>query len=256
MPLPKAQVLCLWIILLGLCGVGCVPPGGGAQEEESDPDYRVGLNRKQAGNPTRAIESFERALARNPQSAAAHFELGLIYYQDVTNYVAASYHFDRVEKLKPGFRRIDVVRSMIKACKQELVRDAMVGFTVQMQREMERLEQALQDNAALRQEAAQLRAQLSQQEANHPLRVEPVSGNEAGARTAEPLARATTFGVRQEAGLTSPRRAATVYLVKPGDTLYSIARRHGMSAAELRSANPGVVPTLLKSGQELRIPAR
>jgi tetratricopeptide (TPR) repeat protein len=259
MPSPKALILCLWMILLGLCGTGCVPPGGSGQDEEGDPDYRVGLNRKQAGNYTRAIDSFERALAQNPQSAAANFELGLIYYQNVTNYVAAIYHFDRVQRLKPGFRRIDVVRSMIKACKQELVRDAMVGFTVQMQREMERLEQALQDNAALRQEVAQLRAQLSHRETDNSPRTEPGPGDGVRERAADLRTTAPApaqLGMRVESGQTASRRAATIYTVKTGDTLYSIARRHGMSAAELRSANPGVVPTLLRAGQELRIPAR
>jgi LysM repeat protein len=254
----KGLVLYVSILLLGLSGVGCVPPGGSGQNEESDPDFRVGMNRKNSGNYARAIESFERALHRNPQSASAHFELGLLYYQNVTNYASAIYHFDRVDRLQPGFSRIDLVRELIKNCKQELVRDAMGGFNVQMQREMERLERALQENAQLRQEVVQLRAQLGQREPAAASRVDPVVGGGGALKPTEPVGGAVP---RLATSLEPARRAtatgsATVYSVKPGDTLYSIGRRYGLSEVALRAANPGVVPSRLSVGQVLRIPAR
>ena len=253
MTLFKLPLLGLALILLGLGAAGCVPPGGTASDAESDADFRAGASRKQAGNYTRAIESFERVLQKNPASAAAHFELGLIYYQHITNYVAAIYHFDRVQRLQPGFSRIDVVRDLIKVCKQDLVKDAMGGFNVQMQRELERLERVTQENAALRQEIAQLQTQLKEREARpHLTETGLVSSAPEGQRAtrAEPIDEAA---IRQ--AQVPSTRPMTLYTVKRGETIYSIAKRYGLTEAALRAANPTVVPTQMSAGQVLRIPS-
>ncbi len=253
MPSLKTPLLYLATIFLGLCAVGCVPPGGAGTSEENDADFRAGMSRKQAGSYVRAIECFERALQRNPRSAAANFELGLIYYQNVTNYVAAIYHFDRVQRLHPNFSRIDVVRQLVKVCKQELVRDAMGGFTVQMERELERLERVSQENAALRQEVAQLQRQLSQRELMDPR--PRGAGAERGPAPIESVPERTEpYASRDEER--GPLAVGATYTIQAGDTLYSIARRKGLSEAVLRAANPGLVPTRLSVGQSIRIPVR
>ncbi|MFN8596027.1 MAG: LysM peptidoglycan-binding domain-containing protein [Anaerolineae bacterium] len=48
--------------------------------------------------------------------------------------------------------------------------------------------------------------------------------------------------------------SATVYVVQAGDTLSSIARRYGVTAADLASANGLLNPNLIYVGQRLRIP--
>jgi LysM repeat protein len=45
------------------------------------------------------------------------------------------------------------------------------------------------------------------------------------------------------------------YVVVKGDTLAKIAKKNGVSTKALQAANPGVVPTKLKIGQKLTIPA-
>jgi LysM repeat protein len=47
----------------------------------------------------------------------------------------------------------------------------------------------------------------------------------------------------------------TEYAIVKGDTLAKIAKAHGISLKALEDANPGVVPTKLKIGQKLTIPA-
>jgi LysM repeat protein len=49
--------------------------------------------------------------------------------------------------------------------------------------------------------------------------------------------------------------AGAEYTVVKGDTLAVIAKKHGVSLAALQAANPGVIPTKLKIGQKLVIPA-
>jgi len=52
-----------------------------------------------------------------------------------------------------------------------------------------------------------------------------------------------------------PEAATTEYVVVKGDTLGKIARRNSVTLKALEAANPGVVPTKLKVGQKLEIPA-
>lgn len=49
--------------------------------------------------------------------------------------------------------------------------------------------------------------------------------------------------------------AGTEYTIVSGDTLAGIAKKNGISLSALQTANPGVVPTKLKIGQKIVIPA-
>jgi LysM repeat protein len=53
----------------------------------------------------------------------------------------------------------------------------------------------------------------------------------------------------------APETATTEYVVVKGDTLGKIARKNGVTLKALKEANNGVVPTKLKVGQKLSIPA-
>ena len=52
-----------------------------------------------------------------------------------------------------------------------------------------------------------------------------------------------------------PESATAEYTVAAGDTLGKIAKKNGVKLKELEDANPGVIPTKLKVGQKLQIPA-
>jgi LysM repeat protein len=49
--------------------------------------------------------------------------------------------------------------------------------------------------------------------------------------------------------------AGAEYVVAKGDTLAKIAKKNGVTLKALQAANPGVVPTKLKVGQKLALPA-
>ena len=53
----------------------------------------------------------------------------------------------------------------------------------------------------------------------------------------------------------APEPATTEYVVVKGDTLGKIAKRNGLTLKALEAANPEVVPTKLKVGQKISIPA-
>ncbi len=52
-----------------------------------------------------------------------------------------------------------------------------------------------------------------------------------------------------------PSPTPSTYTIKRGDTLLEIARRSGISLAELLAANPGIAPEALSVGQVIQIPA-
>lgn len=52
-----------------------------------------------------------------------------------------------------------------------------------------------------------------------------------------------------------PTPTPSAYTIKKGDTLLEIARRSGISLAELLAANPGIAPEALSVGQVIQVPA-
>ncbi|MDK2821577.1 MAG: hypothetical protein PWP31_1542 [Clostridia bacterium] len=48
----------------------------------------------------------------------------------------------------------------------------------------------------------------------------------------------------------------TLYTIQPGDTLYALSQRFGVSLDRLLAANPGIEPENLKVGQGICIPAQ
>lgn len=54
--------------------------------------------------------------------------------------------------------------------------------------------------------------------------------------------------------LTTPQQRNINYIVRPGDSLYNIARRYNTTVAALYQANPGVSPNSLQIGQTIVVP--
>jgi LysM repeat protein len=83
---------------------------------------------------------------------------------------------------------------------------------------------------------------------NPPVTVPPVSTNVA------PVLPPVNPVVPPAVDNTAPV-AGSEYVVAKGDSLAKIAKKNGVTLKALQAANPGVVPTKLKVGQKLTIPA-
>jgi LysM repeat protein len=255
------KVILRWVLITGLGAgvIGCGPSRDSAADEEKDPHFQTGMTRKQALDYAGARESFEQAVENNPHSAAAHFELGLICYQNVNDWAGAIYHFERFCKLKPDSNKVDAAKQFIAACKQELVREVPLGsISQQLQKEFARLSQ---ENKDLRQQVDQLRQQLAQRapvaQTNPPgpaprpplVSTPPQATPPPAAPPAEALASSEPSPEKSR-----PAPVARTHTVKAGDTVYSIARRYGIQPSALLAANPGVDSRRLKVGQVLTVP--
>lgn len=251
------------ILLLFACvGLnGCFPSTGGSFDEQRDPNLLSGLSRKRGMNYSGAAEAFEKALEANPRSASAHLELALLCYENLGDFAAAIYHFEKYLRLNPKSNRADSIRQYITYCKQELIKGLpMASVNQQLQRELEKMDKLMRENNELRQQVEQLKPQVNQRafvsaagpaspddRAPAPLAQVQPSYNSAPVDSAVPAA------IREAS---SPVSASKTHVVRSGETPYSIARSYGVPVASLLSANPGVDPKRLRPGQPLSVPRR
>src|ERR1043166_1388379 len=150
----------LWALLLVICiGLAsCVPPSQRA-EEEQDPHFLEGKNRINTMDYDGAMQSFERALQANPKSAAAHFELALLYDQKKAEPATAIYHYNSYLQARPRGENAERAKTRIVACKQELARTvSLAPVTQNLQHEFD---QVMEENRRLREEVQKWQAYYS-----------------------------------------------------------------------------------------------
>jgi LysM repeat protein len=235
---------CCLALGCGLVLWGCSPSGTGAMDEEKEPLFLIGRSRVTARDYQGAIEAFEQALETNPRSAAAHFELGILYAEKDSAPAAAIYHYEKFLRLRPNAGNAEIVREQIIRLKQELAKGVLsIPPSIEIQRQ---LEQMAEENRRLRDELDRLRATTAQ--------VQP-----ANRTPSSPLLTAGGAGTtsRRVDSAIRPARttvATRTHQVQAGETLMAIARRYHVKLESLQSVNPGLNPRKLSIGQRLVIP--
>ncbi len=196
------------------------------------------------GDVEGAANLYRQALVSDPGAARAHLDLAFLLHDTMKDYVGAIYHYRGYLHLRPDTQKADMIKNRMRLAEQALAarvlpEDRQVGRTIK------RLEQEV---SSLRKRVGELKAEnvvLKKQLAERP--VAPPVPN----RVVDP-----------EPSIVRPSVAATrttEYVVKPGDTLSSIAVRMYGDAAKWRDivkANKAVMGSgdLVKAGQRLRIP--
>lgn len=252
----RLSVFCraLLFLCLSLWLAGCSPITSETDaDDRKNPDLAKGLSRKNAMDYKGAIEAFESALERNPRSAVAHLELGLLYEQNINDYATAIHHYQKHLKFQPNSRYAEMIRGRISSCKLELAKSvALSAVDQQVHSAMSKL---TTENALLRQEVQQLKMQLAQH-SNATPNIPAVIATHSS-----PL---TNYGtelasdVRQEKPLSAKPVPETLrarrHEVALKETAFAICRRYNIHLADLRAANPGVNLERLHPGQWLNLP--
>lgn len=183
------------------------------------------------GDYLRAINLYESALDGTSGGAEIHYKLGLLYDDKLDDPLNALHHFKRYLILNPTGAHAGEVKNFMKRDEVALLTN-LSGDSVVTRAEA----------ARLRNENLNLRKQLEERILKtRPSEEKPQSDN----------GRAGKLTARKEGGQT--------YIVRPGDTLFSISRKFYKSAArwkEIRDANKDIVGASgkLQPGQSLTIP--
>jgi LysM repeat protein len=248
-----------FILLAGFALNGCLPPVQGQSDEEREPHFLAGKSRVSSLDYKGAIESFEKALEVNPQSAAAHFELACLFDRREADPAAAIYHYKHYLDLRPKADNVEIVTQRILACKQELARTVVLGpVTERVQKE---LDQLTQENKRLSDENKRLHEDLDKW-TGYAAQLQQLTNRPAAATRITqtiPSVSATQFNAVNAASVSDRRppavgASARTHTIKPGDTPSTIAKRYGIRIEALMAANPKVDARRLQIGQSLIIP--
>lgn len=262
-------------LLLLLCAAGCVPTRDVSTDEQREPHFQRGQELRKQRDHRGAADAFERALEANPRSASAHFELGLLFEQQLNDPATAIFHFERFLKLRPTSDRAEIVRQRATNCKMELAKLFLIAPNApSVQKEMDKLKTEVE---RLGVENNQLRRQIEILAANAAARgvlvtaAPPVSvAAVAPAPPSKPVAppvgietspRPVSPKVTEPAPKAPPKApppasaAAKTHTVKSGDIPATIAKQYGLKLETLLAANPTLDPKRMKIGQSVTIPA-
>jgi LysM repeat protein len=257
---------CVALLLLACVLGGCVPGAQSQLDEEKEPYFLEGKSRQSTMDYKGAVESYEKALEVNPQSAAAHFELGCLYddkrLEKDMNPAVAIYHLERYLKLRPRADNAGIIRTKIMSCKQELASSVLLAPVSQTwQREFERVTEERNrlgdENKKIREELDKWRAYASWlQTLTNQAPAAPSRGPAPAATPAPASSGASASSAPPAHPGTLPSVASRNHTVKSGETLGRIAREYGLSVEALVAANPGLNARKIRVGQTLVVPTR
>jgi tetratricopeptide (TPR) repeat protein len=255
-------------------GNGCAPDDSSTANEEKEPHYVQGNSRVNAMDYTGAVEAFNEALEVNPHSAAAHFQLAWLFDSKESDPAAAIFHYQEFLRLNPKADNAETIRLRIYSCKQQLAADVLpLPSAPAAQKQLEDLaeknRQLGEKNRQLQDEVDKWRvyyAALQASGATNPPAVpttslapddvttpQPATPDGTPPRSATAVKPAVIRPAAVIPAIIKPVRAHT-HVVAAGETLASIARKHGVSLTTLQAANPGVSPKKMRVGQTLNLP--
>ena len=153
----------------------------------------------------------------------------------------------------------EVVKQRIYSCKQQLAADVLpLPSTPAAQKQLENLAET---NRLLQAQIAQLNDSVKKwSDYATSLQAGRPSGNVAGQQPDDlsyvPAGNPVTPTPARQTTTSSTTSRSRTHVVVAGETLASIARKHGVSLAALQAANPGVTPKQLKVGQTIKLPGQ
>ena len=243
---------------------GCAPSEPSAADEEKEPHFVLGNNRFNGLDYDGAIEAFQAALEVNPRSAQAHYRLAQLFDTKHPDPAAAIFHYQEFLRLNSQAENIEIIRQRIITCKQQLAADVLAMPTAPAA--MKHLEDMTETNRLLQSKIEQLNGQVKQwsdyaaslqaaAKNNPPAPNNNSSGSALPDDMSTPPSGSAPPPATHGKSPAPPRPAkAKTHVVAAGETLASIARKHGVSLGAIQAANPGVTPKKLRIGQTLNLP--
>src|SRR5438045_8820002 len=189
----RPAIVCVYLSILFICGLaGCDRLGNSRYAQLVQDADTKSAN----GDFARAINLYEAALDDSPRCAEIHYKLALLYDDKLNDPVSALHHFKRYIALSPNGIHASEVKKSIK-------HDELAALT------------ALSGDSVIpRSEAAQLRNE------NLNLRKELETRTSCSRNTQQ-----KSEGTDASSKKTASKKSDRTYVVKSGDTLFSISRK-------------------------------
>ena len=121
-----------------------------ARDRES-PSMRRGMELEQVGNLDGAIHSYEETILNHPRLGIAHLHLAILLQEHRKDYIAAIYHYQQYNTLRPDSEKQDMIKERIRISEQLLATQLRADTT--NGREQQRF---LADNQRLNQRLSQI----------------------------------------------------------------------------------------------------
>jgi LysM repeat protein len=227
-------------VSIGVVLGGCEPSAQSAADDEREPHYVLGQNRINAMDYPGAVEAFEASLEANPHSAAAHYQLGMIYSGMVSNPAAAIYHYQEYLRFDPKAGNAEVVTGRIYTCKLQLAQGLLE--LPSSSTAIQQLQQLTDKNRQLQEDVDKYRAYFDSQKAAVKTNLPPAPVKVA-------LQPAATVVANPQ-----PAAQPRTHSVAAGETPAAVARKYGVNLNALMAANPGLNPKKLRVGQVINLP--
>lgn len=241
------------LAMLAALAVGCEPTNRSGSQMENDADFVLGKSSLARKDFEGAVLSFRKALANNPSNAAAHFELGMIFFEpsnNNNNYVSACYHFQRHLELQKDSSHAGNIEGFIKVCKKEIAKDIAMPSIPRSELNAihtmrTQLSKANSEKNHFKSQVEAMRSRLQQAGGTIP---EVAAATDSSPPSVNP--RSNPREVRHG----QPR----THTLKVGESLYSLARRYAVPFSALRAANPRLTRNSreVKPGVTVYIPAK
>jgi tetratricopeptide (TPR) repeat protein len=264
------------LLAAGTCVAWLPVHGQNAPADADNPHYKQAQQDLDNGDAKAAADEYEAALAADPKMADAHYELGVLYAEKLSEPIAALYHLDRFLKLAPNSPNAAAAHDLFTT-ESEAFAASLPGTSASVS--LARLEL---ENVELKKQASDashtivaLQTQLAQANARVAAAPEPATGAPpaAGPTPAPtglapaPVIATTTPGAVPATGANpaatpgAPDASGVrTYTVKSGDSLWKIAHKmypHNTTDGEekIKDANKDAFNgKFLKPGQVLVIP--
>jgi hypothetical protein len=104
---------CSLLLAAGTCVAWLPAHAQSAPGDASNPHYRQAQQDLDNGDATAAADEYEAALAADPKLSDAHYELGVLYAEKLSEPVSAIYHLDRFLKLAPNSEHAPAARELV-----------------------------------------------------------------------------------------------------------------------------------------------
>ncbi len=226
------------IVLFG-CLSGCSPDVAILdRREQSDILMQRALAKAQTGDTEGAIHVYQKILDLNPSMARAHLDIAILFDDNRNDPIRAIYHYQRYLELRPATEKRTMIESRMRLARHKLM------STLQKKR----LEGSPEDIAELKRQNAELRDRIAQ------LQVELEKAKAVSqARACEPTP-PRPIDKQKSVFVFTANPQQVEYVVQPGDTLHTIARRYGIPLEWLAATNRLHDRNRIRIGQRLIIP--